>query len=150
GRYDVTISISDDGHGNPGAIATDRQTIHLVARGSNRAPILAPIADPVVAEGQLLTIAESASDQDGDGLLYSGANLPPGAIFDRVRGVLTWTPSFYQAGSYPGIVLRASDGNLTSSRTFTIHVTNTNQVPVLAPLPPQAGFEGVPFQLALS
>ena len=78
--------------------------------------MLVPIADQTIAEEQTLTLQVQATDPDGDPLLYSATNLPPGATFDPVAGVLTWTPNLFQAGTYSGIVLGASDGYLTTTR----------------------------------
>src|SRR5262249_50705543 len=89
-------------------------------------------------------------DPDGDPVSYSAVNLPPGATLDPAAGVLRWTPNVFQAGLYPGVVLRATDGNLTASQTVTIQVDNANQPPVLVPLAPQSGREGSPLQFTLA
>ena len=66
-------------------------------------------------------------------LTYTTGALPAGATF--VGGVFSWTPTFAQAGSYPGVTFTATDNgtpNLAASETITITVTNTNRAPVLA------------------
>ena len=63
-------------------------------------------ADPTVAAGQTLVVTPAASDPDGDGLTWSAANLPAGAAFDPVHGVLTWATTPAQAGTYAGVTLR--------------------------------------------
>src|SRR5262249_11704175 len=50
---------------------------------------------------------------------------------------------------YPNVSFQASDGNLTSSQSITISVTNVLQPPVLAPPLPQFGREGDPLHFAL-
>src|SRR5207249_8990707 len=72
-------------------------------------------------------VTPSGSDPDGDALTWSGANLPSGATVNAATGVLTWTPSLTQAGTYPNVTLAASDGTLTGSASFTIIVTNVAQ-----------------------
>jgi YD repeat-containing protein/VCBS repeat-containing protein len=150
GTIPVTFQVSDNGNGNPALAASDQQTIHVVVRTSNQAPVLAPVGNQTVTEGQTLTVSLSATDPDGDSLLYFAPNLPLGATFDPRQGILRWTPQLGQAGAYPGIVLGVTDGNLSSSETITIQVNKADQVPVLAPLAPQSGREGTPLQFTLA
>ncbi len=150
GTHVVTFQVTDSGNGNPALIESDQQTIRLVARAMNAAPVLAPVGNRVVAEGQTLTISLAAADPDGDSLLYSASNLPLGATFDPLLGTLRWTPNLFQATRYPGIVFTATDGNRASSETIAIDVTKTNQAPVLTPLFPQSGREGTELQFALA
>ncbi len=90
---------------------------------SNSAPALNPIGDRSVQEGQLLQFTISANDPDGDPITYSASNLPSGATFDAGTCIFSWTPSPGQAGTYPNIRFRVSDGQLTHSRLITITVT---------------------------
>ncbi len=149
GTYSITFQVQDSGNREPSLAELDRQTIHVVARASNNAPVLNPIGNRTITEGDSLVLQLSARDPDGDSLLLSAANLPLGATFDPVQGVLRWTPNLFQAGSYPGIVFSASDGNRASTETITIQVNNANQAPVLVPLPVQSGREGAPLQFTL-
>src|SRR5262249_35939031 len=71
GTYLVTFRVADSGKGNPVLTATDTQTIRLTARAANQAPVLAPVANPVVSEGQTLVVQLHATDPEGDGLAYS-------------------------------------------------------------------------------
>jgi len=104
-------------------------TIHVLDVGGNQAPVLNPIGDKSVDEGQALTFTVSATDPDGDVLTYSASPLPPGASLNGTTGVFTWTPGFTQAGSYP-VTFTVSDGSLTDSEMITIEVTNVNRAPV--------------------
>src|SRR5262249_20522393 len=113
GVYTVTFGVIDSGKGDRTQAWSDLQEIRVTVRTSNDAPVLAPIGNTSVAAGQTLTIALSATDADGDSVVYSAANLPPGATLDPKTGVLTWTPTLDQAGTYAGIKLTASDGNLS-------------------------------------
>src|SRR5262249_36777587 len=89
-------------------------------------------------------------DPDDDPLVYSASNLPPGATLDWVQGILTWTPNYFEAGAYPGIVVSAGDGLKTASWTFAITVGNTPQRPVLVPLHSQSGREGTVLRFGLA
>src|SRR5262249_42069855 len=134
GLHPVTFQVADDGNGNPALVQSDQRTINLVVRQDDQAPVLVPIADPTVAQQQTLTLHVQATDPDNDSLSYSAANLPIGATFDPVAGILTWRPNLFQSGTFDGIVLGASDGYRTTTKTLTIHVTAINQAPVLVPL----------------
>ena len=148
GVYGITFHVTDGGNGNPSLIATDSETIFLTVRSTNRAPVLAAISDQRISAGQTLHVAASASDPDGDGLLYLISNLPQGAVFDQHSGTLTWTPTVLEAGAYR-ITITATDGNLSASRSFAIDVAAALVPPVLTPLPTQSGREGSPLAFAL-
>jgi subtilase family serine protease len=128
GSYTVALSVRDTGNGHPGWEAGDSEQFTLIVRSANAAPVLI-VADQMVAEDETLTLTLAATDNDGDSLRYSAANLPFGATFDPQQGVLQWMPNLDQAGIYPNIVLGATDGHSTSTASITIHVTNTNRAP---------------------
>jgi YD repeat-containing protein len=149
GTYTVVFQVTDNGNNGAGPVGSDQQTVHIVVRASNSAPILLPVGDQTVAEGQTLTVPLHATDPDGDPVTYSITNLPPGATLDPISGVFSWTPTLFEAGKYSGVILSASDGNLSASTTITITVTPVNQAPQLVPLYPQSGREGTPLQFAV-
>src|SRR5207249_2536509 len=92
GRYTVVFQVADYGNGNSALARSDQLSINLVVRQTDQAPVLVPIADQTVAQQQTLTIHVQATDPDNDSLIDSAANLPIGASFDPLTGVLTWTP----------------------------------------------------------
>ena len=105
GQYQITIS---DNARNT-VIVADAVRIVLVPL-SNTAPILDPINNKMVNEGELLQFTVTASDPDGDDLTYSAINLPLGATFDPETQVFRWTPYWESSGEYKNIVFRVSDG----------------------------------------
>ncbi|WP_346949757.1 putative Ig domain-containing protein, partial [Dyella sp.] len=124
------------------------RTFHLPVTGGNRAPVLAPQDTVSLSEGQSLTLPLIAADADGDALTFSISNLPPGASFDARNGTLNWTPSYNQAGTYH-VIVRASDGRLTSSEGFDIVVNQAWTAPVLGAVANQVLREGDSFGLQL-
>ena len=48
----VVFQVTDDGNGGTGPILSDQQTMHIVVRASNAAPVLVPVGNQTVAEGQ--------------------------------------------------------------------------------------------------
>ncbi len=149
GSFDVTITATDSGNGQPQAVGSDQQVVRLVARAANAAPVLSLVGDRTVAEGQELLINLSATDADGDGLTYAISKLPPGAEFDARTGILRWTPSLLQAGIYSGIELSVTDGNRSDSESISITVGNSNQAPSFLPQFLQSTRENALLQFTL-
>ena len=150
GRSTVIFQVADNGNGNPADILTDQQTINLVVRQSDQAPAFLPIGDQTVAQGQTLTSSSTATDPDGDPLLYSASQ--PAAWRDVRPGHrhpdLDAQP--LPVGHVPGIVLTASDGNLTAVRD-PHHPRHADQPAAGARAPGRARRrEGTPLQFTLA
>jgi hypothetical protein len=90
---------------------------------TNHAPVLNPIGDKSVLEGETLGFTVLGTDPDGDSLTFSASGLPSGSSFDPVTAVFSWTPSFTQEGAY-SVVFRVSDGSLVDTQTVGIMVMN--------------------------
>jgi len=129
--------------------APDMGALEVDAQRVNHPPVLAPIADATVVAGKTLRVAVSATDPDGDALVFSVQGLPGATVTD---GVLQWTPSSAQVGIFPSIVI-VSDGLLQDSGAFTVTVTSPpppppgNQPPVLGPIAPVTVNEGAPVNV---
>ena len=145
----MAIAVTDDGNGNPNNVKTSQQQFNLIVRNTNTAPVLTPIPLQTIDSGKTLTVQLKATDSDGDQITYSGNNLPSGAVLDPQLGILTWTPTASQEKTYAGIQLTATDGNQSSTQTFSIQVNHVNHPPVLAPLPIQTGKENSPITFTL-
>ena len=75
----------------------------------NQPPVLDPIGNKVVDEGKSLEFQVSASDPEGDTLVYSASNLPTGAMLNPATRVFNWTPSYQQAGTYENVHFEAEE-----------------------------------------
>jgi hypothetical protein len=99
---------------------------------TNSPPVLAPIADKTVSEGQLLTFTAEAFDPDlpPQQLTFSlGPGAPSGATIHPETGVFTWTPTSFQGGvTYQITVIVTDDGDppMNASRTFSVVVFDTS------------------------
>jgi hypothetical protein len=137
GKYpNILISVSD------GTVSRSLPafTITVTASSSstsNRAPTISGSPAASVAAGQAYSFRPSASDPDGDTLSFSIQNKPTWATFSSTTGRLYGTPSTSQTGIYGNIVIKVSDGQLsTSLAPFSITVSSaTNNAPTIGGSP---------------
>jgi hypothetical protein len=88
------------------------------------------LRDTTIIQNQTLTFAFRATDADNDSLTFSLLNSPGGAVISK-SGLLSWTPSSRQSGSFILTAL-VSDGLLTDTARATVSVTKINLKPVIA------------------
>lgn len=81
---------------------------------ANTGPIISGMPVLLVGEEESYEFAPSASDPDGDDLLYSVENLPQWASFDTATGSITGSPSLSDAGVFSEITVSVSDGDLSA------------------------------------
>lgn len=107
---------------------------------SNTTPILNPIGNQTISEGDTLTFTVTASDPDGDDITLSATNLPDDSIFDPQTGIFTWNTDFTDAGNYPDIEFTATDDGEPielAVELITITVGDVNRAPVITNPGPQ-------------
>jgi hypothetical protein len=146
GTHSITVRVTDDADPS----CSDFETILVtVEEGENECPVLATIGNRTVNEGELLTFTATATDPEGDEIIFSlDAGAPAGAMIHANTGVFTWTPTSEQGGDTYEITIRATDLCLTPcSDTETIQVTvlevgGVNECPVLAPIGDRTVTEG--------
>src|SRR5436190_10821568 len=89
----------------------------------NRYPVLDPIADQTALVDDLFSYHVTASDADGDALIYSLDLAPTDAAIHATSGQFTWTP--HSTGTNL-VTVRVTDNGplaLSAARTFNIIVT---------------------------
>ncbi len=93
----------------------------------NHPPVLDPIGDKLIQEGETLAFTVTASDPDGDNVTFSADMLPPGAIFDPDTQAFSWITTFGDHGVYPGVKVTVTDDDpdepLSATEAFSITVT---------------------------
>lgn len=116
GAYDVTFEVND-------GQATDTETVTITVNNVNRPPVLDPIGNKTVQEGDLLEFDISATDPDGDHLTYyySTPGLPLEPELNPNTGRFSWRPSIGESGVYQ-IEFQASDGEDVDSEIVIIAV----------------------------
>lgn len=141
GNYLLTFSASD-------IEKTISQQVTITVNNINRPPVLDKIGNRIVNEGELLEFVVTATDPDGNPMIFSANNLPSGAVFNPVLQKFTWTPTFEQAGNYTDVEFTVTDSPENGetieldSELITITVGNINRAPVFVPIGTQTGQEG--------
>ncbi|UCD85562.1 MAG: hypothetical protein JSU92_05060, partial [Deltaproteobacteria bacterium] len=108
---------------------TDTPNINIELNGTpwtNNPPVLEPIGDKTVNQGEHLAFVITATDPDGDPLSYSASNLPSNASFDPVTRTFSWTPGHDQAGFFH-VWFTVSDGELGDIETIIITVNEVDE-----------------------
>ncbi len=128
-------AITVNGDGNAIQAEVDQVLANLQAAITGlvleKPPVLNSLSDYTVDEGKLLSFTLSASDPNGDSLVYSCANLPAGASLDPLSGKFAWTPGYTQAGTYPLQFTASNARRLTDSKTTGIVVNRADQPPLM-------------------
>jgi hypothetical protein len=130
-----------DINGDSVPVSTVNDSVSITGSFSNSAPVLSPIGDKQIAEGQNLTFTITATDADDDDLEYSASNLPSGASFNPATRNFSWTPDTGQAGTYYNVRFEVTDGDLADYETITITVASYSS----ATLPELSTFNVIPL-----
>jgi len=142
---DASVCVVDDSTGS----ITPFWRVTVKRKSLNTAPVLDPIGNKTVVEGNNLTFTVHGTDINDDTLTYTAVSLPAGATLNAVTGVFSWTPGYAQAGTYT-LSFSATDGLAQGSQTAVITVQNVNVAPVLAPIGNKTAYIGTVFTLQLS
>jgi hypothetical protein len=114
---------------------------------ANAAPTISGAPALSVVQNAAYRFAPQANDADGDVLHFTVANKPIWASFNATTGALTGTPSAADIGSYGGITIRVSDGELSAQLpAFSIVVEATALgSATLSWTPPTQNVDGSPL-----
>jgi hypothetical protein len=97
----------------------------------NSPPTITGTPSTSVQAGSHYAFQPSASDPDGDTLVFSITGKPSWASFSTSTGLLSGTPATSNVGTFPNIVVSVSDGHTSVAlAAFTITVT------AIPPAPP--------------
>ncbi|MBT3436552.1 MAG: tandem-95 repeat protein, partial [Oceanospirillaceae bacterium] len=142
------------------AAQSTAQTITITITGANDAPVSAVIADQSIAEDSTLSFVVpdgSFADVDsGDSLTYTatladGSELPTWLSFDGNTKTFSGTPTNDAVGNIEVAVTATDSASASISDTYTLTVSNTNDVPTLeTTLVDQSATEGTEFSYAIA
>lgn len=129
GTYRVTFYAKD----NVSPPLVDSQTITITVNNVNIKPVLSNPGNRTINENQLLSITLSATDVNGDALIYSMTSTPDIGS-PLTANQFNWTPAYSQAGTYSITFFARDNGTpiMSDSQTISITVNNVNVAPVLA------------------
>ncbi|MCW9709176.1 beta strand repeat-containing protein, partial [Fodinibius salsisoli] len=136
---------------NDGVASSAAATKTVSVSGVNEAPSFSSMPVTAAKEGEAYSYAIEASDPDGDGLSFSGVEIPAWAsLADNGDGTatLSGTPGPDDMGDAT-VELEVSDGTDTASQSFTITVDNTNRAPVFDSTPVTAAKEGQAYSYSV-
>ena len=105
GSHDVTLTVTD----NDNLTDEDPVRIEILPAATNRPPVLEPIGARSAWIGYELRFSMYATDADGDSVIFTASNLPPGATF--LAPQFRWTPAAGQTGVFAGVSFHADDGH---------------------------------------
>jgi len=135
GSYNLTITVTDSKNNK------DSETIAITVNSNNQGnadPVLSPIGNKSLQEGDIINVQLSASDADGDAITYS---VSPALTFVTLSdykdgtGRLRLAPVAGQAGTYSLTVKVTDPNNGSDSETISIKVNPApppNSAPVLS------------------
>jgi hypothetical protein len=148
GNFSVVFTATDNG--TPPISASE--IITITVGNVNRPPIFYPIGNKQGYENQLLQFTITASDPDGDALIYTANNLPIGAIFDPSSQTFNWITNYDQNGNYVVSFTLTDNGSppLSTSEAITITVGNVNRPPVLNPIGNVSAIEGILLEFTIT
>lgn len=102
------------------------QSVLIMVKDVNRAPVLKDIPSITVNEGEEIIIKPEATDPDGDNISYSHSG------WINTGSYIT---NYDDAGIYK-VKVTASDGFLTDEKYVTITINDVNRPPVFNEIPP--------------
>jgi hypothetical protein len=136
GGFPITIRVTDSADPSCSDFETITVTVNPVT--GNSCPVLNPIGDKTVTEGDLLTFAATATDADAGQILTFSLDpgFPTGASINSSTGIFSWTPALDQGPGTFSVTIRVTDNAVPTCSDFeTINVTVNdsaqNQCPVL-------------------
>jgi hypothetical protein len=123
----ATLTACGGDDSDPSAASSEAPSVAPPVTASNQAPTISGKAPASVAAGKAYAFQPAATDGDQDSLTFSVESLPMWAKFDSKTGRITGTPATAHIGSHENIVVKVSDGKVTTALPeFSVTVTDAN------------------------
>ncbi|MBD2468818.1 Ig-like domain-containing protein [Nostoc sp. FACHB-145] len=126
GDNQVILQVTDGG-----AIVEQRFKVNVGNQITNYAPVITSAPDFTTNIGRDYQYQLTATDADGDVLLWALENGPDGMIVDSNTGTLSWKPSLYQIGEHSVKVFVLDTQGAFAVQEFTLSVTGINAPPAI-------------------
>ena len=132
GNHEITVEVTD----SEDAVSTIDFEISVSHRGVNKHPRITSVPETVTTIESPYLYELSATDPEGDYLVWSLESAPSGMAIDAVSGVLSWQPNPVNIGEH-AIDVRVTDaGGLSAGQEFLLRVTGANTAPQIVSVPP--------------
>ena len=128
---------------------------NVLESGPNLAPIVLPLPDLVISEGERFQLIVGAFDPDGDSSLLRyelAPGHPVGAMIDPVTGEISWlTGEVHGPGRFIFPVTVTDSGNpaKSSQANYGLRVGEVNEAPVLGSVEGQTIAAGAPLRVLM-
>lgn len=130
-------------------IYADGQNGDEHCKPGSHAPIITSTPTTTASEGVLYSYDLNYREIDGDVVTLSAPTKPDWLNFNTSTGVLSATPTDAEIGSHP-IVLQVADEDATLQQSFTLVVSNVNDVPVITSTPVTAVNEDAAYTYTIT
>jgi hypothetical protein len=120
GIFTVTVTV-EDGRGG-----TDSESFTWTIASGNSAPSVVPLSNQTNTIGDIVTLAITVSDADGDTLFYSQTGLPTGLNIDALSGLVSGSPT--AAGSFNVVISVFDNGGLFGTSSFVWTINPSSQI----------------------
>ncbi|HOB97339.1 MAG TPA: lamin tail domain-containing protein [Verrucomicrobiota bacterium] len=139
----LTVRVSDQGSPE----YTDTTSFNVLVREVPNPPVMPSLPTQFVAEGSPFSLRIAAFDPDTppSPLIFALDAAPPGATISPLTGEIRWLPGEEVGPTNATFFVRAAElqpPHASSTRAYTVTVTEVNQAPALLPIADQALREG--------
>jgi RHS repeat-associated protein len=124
-------------------------TVSVISQTVNHPPAITSTPRPAATLGHLYRYDATASDPDGDPVVWSLLRAPAGMSIDPMRGTVRWTPTADELGPQE-VEVQAQDPLLaTATQDFTVTVRSVDVPPVIVSEPPTQAVTGAAYTYAV-
>lgn len=101
----------------------------MVGEVNNWPPFIVSEPKTEARTKKLYSYTVTAEDQDGDSLIYSLVSAPSGMVIDSSLGLINWTPTKNQSGTFEVVVLVEDGFGGSDQQSFSVNVAKTGPNP---------------------
>ncbi|WP_159931097.1 Ig-like domain-containing protein [Oceanicoccus sp. KOV_DT_Chl] len=141
GSYDIILQVSD------GQIVVEQTYTLAISPKPNTAPSITTVPLTNASEGSHYQYILTASDPDGDTLIFSLVTAP--VSMTVIGDTISWIPTYSDAGEHSVLIAVSDSQGGTASQGFTVIVADTNRDPEITSIPVVEIAEGQAYQYLL-
>src|SRR5581483_3293638 len=124
-------------------------TVNVISQTVNNPPVITSTPPTAATLGHPFPYNATASDPDGDPVIWSLLKAPVGMSIDPTTGMVRWTPTADELGAQD-VEIQAQDPFLaTATQSFTVVVRSVNVPPVIISAPPTTAVTGAAYTYAV-